>query len=60
MVKLVLIAEFEDADTADEAQVILDNFREAIMPSAEWGICLYCAKSDDLHEALLGDYRRPQ
>lgn len=41
MIKLVLIAEIADADTLESAQAKLDDFRETVVPSMNYGITLY-------------------
>jgi len=38
--RLFLIADIA-VDTPETARQRLDNFREAVMPSSEWGITLY-------------------
>ncbi len=57
LVKFLAIAEIEidpevDAPVA-EAQAILDAFREATLPSANYGVTLYRATPDDLTHDLL-------
>jgi hypothetical protein len=41
MIRLRLIAEFANADTMEQAELILDNFREAVLPELNYGITLY-------------------
>lgn len=40
MITIPLIAEFKDADSEAAARIKLDAFREAVQPSAEYGIVL--------------------
>lgn len=47
----MLVAEIEVASSANarhEVVALLDNFREAVAPSREYGITLYQATADDL------------
>lgn len=64
--KLLLIGEFDvpDADPLGSALSQLDAFREAVQPSAEYGLTLYqataadlarCAACDDLHAQHFAD-----
>ena len=41
MIRLLLWAEFQDAETVEEAEKHLDDFREAVQPSSEWAISLF-------------------
>jgi hypothetical protein len=50
MFKLYCVIEVEDADTLEEARQALDNFREAIVPSQEYGITIY---EDDSREGFV-------
>lgn len=40
-IRLYLVAEFEVASSVEEARGRLDAFREAVMPSQNYGITLY-------------------
>jgi hypothetical protein len=41
MIRLHLIAEFENADNPEDARGQLDAFRETVQPSTEYGIHIY-------------------
>lgn len=50
-VKVLLVAEIDVGESIDipmDLQTVLDNFREAVAPSREFGIALYQATADDL------------
>jgi hypothetical protein len=47
MIRLVCIAEIEAATTVEEAQIALDKFREAVLPTDEHGITIYRATEAD-------------
>lgn len=50
-VKVLLVAEVDVGESTDiptDVQTLLDNFREAVAPSREYGIALYQATADDL------------
>ena len=49
MYRLTLIAEFKDATTRDDAERLLDAFRESTLPDLEHGITLY--QADPVHAA---------
>jgi hypothetical protein len=57
LVKLLTVVEIKvdsEVDAAvDEAQARLDAFREATLPSDNYGVTLYRATPDDLGEDLL-------
>ncbi len=51
---VVEIAVDSEMDAAvEDARAILDAFREATLPSENYGVTLYCATPDDLTEGLL-------
>lgn len=50
MLRIVLIAEFEDCETAEDAEERLDRFREATLPTIEHGVTIYRATRSDLEE----------
>jgi hypothetical protein len=52
MIKLVLVCEVADADTKEEAQLALDDFREAVRPSMNYGLTLYRATEADADAAI--------
>jgi hypothetical protein len=43
MIRLVCIVEVEEADTIEDAQASLDRFREAVLPSINYGLTIYRA-----------------
>jgi hypothetical protein len=57
LVKLLAVVEIavdSEMDAAvEEAQAILDAFREATLPSENYGVTVYRATPDDLSERLL-------
>ena len=57
LVKFLTVVEIEvdsEMDAAVEgAEAILDAFREATLPSENYGVTLYCATPDDLNDDLL-------
>jgi hypothetical protein len=55
---LLLIAEIDDADH-DDAQARLDAFREAVQPSAEWGITLFWPTAKDLEQLGYVERKEP-
>lgn len=52
VVKLLLVAEIEVPTDClhpeGEAQLVLDHFRESVLPSREYGITLYRAQAADV------------
>mgnify|MGYP001580803127 CR=1 FL=1 len=48
MIRLLRVAEIQEADTPSDADHILDLFREAVLPATEFVIVLYHATSADL------------
>lgn len=55
MIRLVCIAEIEDATTIEDAQAKLDAFREAVLPSQEYGLTLYRATEGAADAAYYAD-----
>jgi hypothetical protein len=53
MTRLVLIVEVQNATTLAEARAQLDWFREAVVPSQNYGLTFYQATNDDGVPALL-------
>jgi hypothetical protein len=58
LVKFLTVVEIEvdtgeEYDPAEEAQLKLDAFREATLPSENYGVTLYRATPEDLSDDLL-------
>lgn len=52
MIRLVCIVEVHDAADLCDAELALDAFREAVQPSAEYGITIYRATERDADTAV--------
>ncbi len=56
VVKILMVAEVEVPDgceePTDEAHGLLDAFREAVIPSMNHGITLYCVRASELSQDL--------
>jgi hypothetical protein len=55
MIRLACILEIDDADTIDDAVVVLNRFRESVRPALEYGILIAWATREDLSDALTAD-----
>lgn len=52
MVKLVCVVEVEDAATVEQAEARLDAFREAVLPSLNYGVTIYRADEQTADTAI--------